>query len=115
MIAGFDEEQFNADLTAVYSYANDLFHVDIAKTQTLYHYSNIHGLMGIMNSRSFRSTNIQFLNDSKEYQYAREQIATGIDFSLEKWKGMPLRDGYTRQVNEIISAGAIQLEKSLRS
>jgi hypothetical protein len=110
----FDQDQFNADLSTIYETANDLFLVDAKKTPTLFHYTTGNGALGILGSASFRATHIKFLNDSKEYHYARDQIANGIESSLRTWRGMPLDTGYTTLVREILHASASELQRSLR-
>jgi hypothetical protein len=36
----------------------------------LYHYTNVHGLKGIMDCQTLWATNIRYLNDSQEFDYA---------------------------------------------
>ena len=35
----------------------------------LYHYTNMHGLVGIVKSKSIWCTKIQYLNDASEYEH----------------------------------------------
>lgn len=39
--------------------------------EAMYHYTDLPGLMGILNSQALWATNIEFLNDSMEYEYGR--------------------------------------------
>jgi hypothetical protein len=111
----FNQDRFTADLATIYQFANELFAVDTRKIGTLFHYTTCSGLMGIFSSKTFRATHIKFLNDSKEYQYAREQIANGIESCLQDWRGISLDDGYRRQVKEILYSASSELQQSLRA
>ena len=111
----FDQEQFNADLTTIYGFADKLFNVDTSRIGTLFHYTTADGLMGIIGSKSFRATNIKFLNDSKEYQYAREQMANGVLACLKRWHGLSFEDKHGHEVKEILYSAALDLERALRS
>lgn len=46
---------------------------------TLYHYTSLQGLLGIIGSRSLWATHISFLNDPTEYKYAFSLLPQVID------------------------------------
>lgn len=111
----FDQDAFNADLATAFQFSDEQFQVEVSKFPTIFHYTNASGLFGILSSRSFRATHIKFLNDSKEYQYAREQIAKGVGSYLTHWRGLSLDEGYTLEVKEVIDTSMTELQKSLRA
>ncbi len=47
----------------------------IGTPEILYHYTNESGLLGILQSRHLWATAIEYLNDSAELVYAREELA----------------------------------------
>lgn len=47
--------------------------------QSLYHYTDIHGLYGIINGSSLRATEIRFLNDTAEKLFGDKQIDLAFD------------------------------------
>ena len=49
-------------------------HKDVPRT--LYHYTSADGLLGILKSHSIWMTNLRYMNDFSELQYAHEMIAT---------------------------------------
>ena len=53
---------------------------------TLYHYTNLEGLMGIIQDKAIWATHTQYLNDTKEYTLAlgliRDEIILIIIFFL---------------------------------
>jgi hypothetical protein len=50
----------------------------------LYHYTSAGALAGILSSRSFWATNIRFLNDSKEFELAKELLAELLEDEIEE-------------------------------
>jgi hypothetical protein len=42
----------------------------VEKTDTLYHYTNSKGLLGILKERALHATSLHCLNDSTEFSYA---------------------------------------------
>jgi hypothetical protein len=40
-----------------------------AEPELLYHYTDQNGLLGIIESQSFRATDIRFLNDTEEFEH----------------------------------------------
>lgn len=51
----------------------------IEEGTTVFHYTNIHGFMGIIKSKSIWATNIKYLNDASEVSYARSVINQVLD------------------------------------
>lgn len=45
---------------------------------TLYHYTSLHGLMGIIESRQLRASELRYMNDSTELLYALDLLQTAI-------------------------------------
>ncbi len=44
----------------------------LQRPEIVYHYTNSAGLLGIVKSQSIWATNIEYLNDAKEFSYARD-------------------------------------------
>jgi hypothetical protein len=45
---------------------------DTRRPNIVYHYTNSPGLLGIVQSRAIWATSIEYLNDAKEFSYARD-------------------------------------------
>ena len=45
---------------------------------TLYHYTSLHGLMGIIQSRQLRASELRYMNDSTELLYALDLLQSAI-------------------------------------
>jgi hypothetical protein len=55
--------------------------------RTLYHYTGIGGLLGIVNSRSIWASHIYYVNDSREILHAGDILARILDSRIEGAKG----------------------------
>ena len=49
------------------------------KPPLLYHYTDIHGLYGIMENRCFWASNVNFINDAEEYNYGISQVKQSVE------------------------------------
>ena len=62
----------------------------------LYHYTNMHGLVGIVKSKSIWCTKIQYLNDASEYEHGFSFLKTAMldnEQGLENaWKGLTVKE-----------------------
>jgi hypothetical protein len=47
-------------------------------SEILYHYTTAAGLMGIVQSRTLRATNAEFLNDAQELQFGRSRLRDAL-------------------------------------
>lgn len=52
--------------------------VDGEGPQTLYHYTTLAGLLGIIGSGNLRATDVQFLNDAQELRYGRDDLCAEL-------------------------------------
>ena len=46
---------------------------------TLYHYTSLQGLMGIIESRKLRASDVRYMNDSTELTYALNLLQNAIN------------------------------------
>jgi hypothetical protein len=84
---------------------------DIAPVK-LYHYTDLDGLMGILNTGQLWATDVKFMNDMSEYDHANEMIKT--ELSAMETEVLPLFDP-PLPVNEgIITAAGAFLRQSKR-
>lgn len=51
---------------------------NVQPSATLYHYTSLQGLMGIIESRVLRASDVRYMNDSTELTYALNMIQTAI-------------------------------------
>ena len=51
---------------------------------TLYHYTSLQGLMGIIESRQLRASELRYMNDSTELLYAVDLLQTAITARAQK-------------------------------
>jgi len=70
----------------------------------LYHYTNVAGLHGIVNSKSLWATQIQYMNDAKEYGHAVELAMQEAD---------KLKPSYQGTDDEHFIAAILKAEKTL--
>ena len=61
-------EQVN-EMTKTKNEIWQLIYKNINKAELLYHYTSIEGLFGIIDNNCFHVSNIEYLNDSREYEY----------------------------------------------
>ena len=52
--------------------------------ETLYHYTSLNGVMGIMKSSALWATEVRFFNDTAELKYAVDFISSIIDYRLAR-------------------------------
>jgi len=57
------------------------------KPRILYHYTSASGFVGILTSRAIWATNIRFLNDSSEYDFALDLARSVVQDRLERAHG----------------------------
>ncbi|NME79977.1 DUF2971 domain-containing protein [Rhodococcus sp. 105337] len=50
----------------------------------VHHYTDTGGLIGIIQGKKFWATNIQFMNDSLEYDFGLQKVAKSLDDALER-------------------------------
>lgn len=50
----------------------------------VHHYTDTGGLIGIVRNKKFWATNIQFMNDSLEYDFGLQKVAESLDDALER-------------------------------
>lgn len=56
------------------------FHrIELEEGETMFHYTSIDGLKGLIESRVFRATEYHYLNDEKEFSYVDELLLEIID------------------------------------
>ena len=53
----------------------------------LYHYTTPEGISGIINSKTLRLSNVWFLNDSKEQEYAKDRVIDAINCKSKQSEG----------------------------
>lgn len=73
-------------LYEISSFVNELLdHVaqEAGSDDTVFHYTNSDGLLGILADRAVWATHIEYLNDSKEFAYARELVEEVIECMSE--------------------------------
>jgi len=63
-----------ADKILKESFSNEKLNKPISDYDTIYHYTDLNGLIGILESQTLFSTHINFLNDRKEFQYGLDLI-----------------------------------------
>jgi len=56
------------------SFSNNILSRQIEAYETIYHYTDFHGLIGILKNQSLFATNINFLNDTKEFNHGIELL-----------------------------------------
>ncbi|BFL45505.1 DUF2971 domain-containing protein [Lactonifactor longoviformis] len=74
---------------------NQIIHLKtIERNTTLYHYTQIAGVQGILDEKSFWATKSDFLNDPREFSYIIEVIQqmSGSVFKNKEWKELFLKN-----------------------
>jgi hypothetical protein len=66
------------------AFSNNKLNHKIKPFETIYHYTDINGLIAILESQSFFCTNINFLNDRKEFNHGVEIVKQNINSITEK-------------------------------
>jgi hypothetical protein len=54
------------------------------RPETLYHYTDSNGLLGIVTKKALRATDVQFLNDGEEPVYAAREISARLRSRAEE-------------------------------
>jgi hypothetical protein len=76
------------------------------KPKSLYHYTSIHGVEGILNTNSIWATQLHFMNDSTEWLYALDLVRKNIRGRIKQRE-----DRYWLQVIALISDLLKNIEK----
>ncbi len=84
------------------AFSNDKLNHKIKPYETIYHYTDINGLIAILESQSLFSTNINFLNDSKEFKHGVELIDKNIKLIKETAKNKKLLQNLKKETNTIL-------------
>lgn len=71
--------------------------------EVLYHYTTAEGLIGILSSSSMWMTNLRYMNDLSELQYARELIAGVIETKNEEYNSNPVQMEFFRRIRNTFS------------
>ena len=69
----------------------------------LYHYTSAEGLIGILSSLSFWMTNLRYMNDLSELQYARNLISGVIDSKSAQYNSNPIQKEFFRRIRNTFS------------
>jgi hypothetical protein len=73
-----------------------IFELNNNAPSTLYHYSNLSALKGIIESKKLWATHIKFLNDKNEIKYAFEEITIPIIKGFSQNKNLKLLEYFER-------------------
>ncbi|MBS4104176.1 DUF2971 domain-containing protein [Tsukamurella paurometabola] len=65
---------------------------DLREDGDLYHYTDIGGLKGILDSRTLWCTHARYLNDSSEYEHGLSEVRRLLLASADFWRSSPSRD-----------------------
>lgn len=60
--------------------------MDNSSMKTLYHYTSSSGLLGIIESRELRATDIYFLNDFREFTHGMDQVRGLLDKAVANYQ-----------------------------
>jgi len=69
----------------------------------LYHYTTAEGLIGIFDSLSMWMTNLRYMNDLSELQYARDVIAKVINAKSREYTSNPVQIEFFRRIQQTFS------------
>lgn len=69
-----------ADVFPKSAFSNSVLNLKVEDYETIYHYTDFGGFIAILESQSFYCTNINFLNDTKEFNHGIEILESVIDF-----------------------------------
>ncbi|WNH08039.1 DUF2971 domain-containing protein [Thalassobellus suaedae] len=58
---------------------NEKLNKRFGSCDTLFHYTSLNGFISIIETQSFYCTNVNFLNDSKEFKYGEETILKAVE------------------------------------
>jgi len=72
-----------ADFLLKNAFSNEKLNHKVKPYQTIYHYTDFNGLIAILESQSFFCTNINFLNDRKEFNHGVELVKENINSIIE--------------------------------
>lgn len=61
------------------AFANEKLNHKVKPYETIYHYTDLNGLIAILESQSFYCTNINFLNDRKEFNHGVDLVKENIN------------------------------------
>jgi hypothetical protein len=75
----------------------------VAIPSTLYHYTTAEGLIGILTSASFWMTNLRYMNDLSELQYARDLIGEVLDSKSPEYASNDVLSEFFRRVKNTFS------------
>ncbi len=90
--------------------ANDLIKKSLADqrlyhkselSDIIYHYTSLSGLIGIIESQALFSSNIQFLNDRKEFEYGVELILSTISKLKKKKRNLNILEKVEKNIDLI--------------
>lgn len=77
--------------------------------ETLYHYTNSQGLIGILGYKSMWASNVCFLNDSKELVHGRETVLKVLDETISAHPNEPVR-GFLSDFRERVCSGQLEMD-----
>lgn len=83
------------------SFADQKLYHKSELSDTIYHYTSLNGLIGILESQSLFSSNIQFLNDRKEFQYGVELILSTISHLKKNKKAFQILENVEKNIDLI--------------
>ena len=89
---------------AIKSVLNILRSERISPPGVLYHYTSAEGLRGILSSRALWMTDIRYMNDLSELQYATDRLAARLDARLAKDLGAVGRKEFIESCRRNIGA-----------
>ena len=70
---------------------------------TLFHYTDAEGLIGILNSSSFWMTNLRYMNDLSELQYATDLIAVVLESKSSEYASNDVLSAFFRRMKNTFS------------
>jgi len=83
---------------------------------TLYHYTSLQGLMGIIDSRQLRASELRYTNDSTELLYAIDLLQTAITVRRQHSTGNKvLLSNFSNWLNNQVASGPMLFSASFRA
>jgi len=90
-----------SDLITANVFTNEKLGKKFPTTKTIYHYTSLSGLISIIESQSIYCTNINYLNDKKEFKYGVSIIEKVIDKLLKENFEIPVLEMVNKHIGRI--------------
>jgi len=74
--------EINRQWKEIQSTENEQKNKFLTAQKTLFHYTSLEGLKGIINEKGFWATNLNYMNDTSERKYAHEVIMRALQHSI---------------------------------